>query len=107
MISAKDACPEAKGRRMAVTTLRTQTETAGLGRLGLMSTETVEMQTLGASCQRSPLVSMATTVAAAHSLLAASWARRGRRYQAYLSQQRNESSWMCTRVVGIGNVVQD
>lgn len=52
MISAKDVCPEAKGRRTAATMLRMQTETAGSGRLGLMSTETVEMQRLEASCQR-------------------------------------------------------
>lgn len=88
---------------MAATTLRMQMETAGSGRLELTSTEMAGMQTLEASCPRSPLVSMARTAAAAHSPPASSWARRGRRYPAYLSQQWSESSWMGTRVVVFGD----
>lgn len=92
---------------MAETALRKRREMAGSVRLEPMSTEMVEMQMLAASCLILPLVLMARTAAAAQSLLASSWAPRGTRCPAYLSQQRSENNWKGMRVVGSGSEVQD
>jgi len=92
---------------MAETTSRMRKAMAGSVRLEPMLTVMVEMQTSAASCLISPLVSMATTAAAAHFLPASSWAPQGRQCPAYLSQQWSENSWMGTRVVGFGSEVQD